>query len=320
MDWLSVVKLHHLIERSSYKWVYMDEEQIRQQRRVIIQHWIRLSLTTNLMYSLKVIIPLIISYAEGSDWNAEIPHCLHILRRTPPSDIENNLERLVALRPDLDEELCNKVDLPFEIDVDPTTGQKFIICDFNRDGDSYRSPWSNKYFPPIEDGFMPSKEMRAFEIEANSVFEVYKHQYFDANNAVSSVYVWDMDAGSFGACFCIFKHVVINNSNIKKASWSSTHVFEVKSAKEKDKWNYTLTSTVFVIFPFHINDIWDIDLSGYIVKQSEKVSVLLKEDVSHLQIMGPMIEDLELSLQNDIQGVLFQKIKQIVYGMILEQR
>jgi len=39
-----------------------------------------------------------------------------------------------------------------------------------------RSPWSNKYDPPLEDGTVPSEEMRNLEIEANEVFSVYRDQ------------------------------------------------------------------------------------------------------------------------------------------------
>ena len=34
----------------------------------------------------------------------------------------------------------------------PDTNKDFIVCDYNRDGDSFRSPWSNKYTPPLDDG------------------------------------------------------------------------------------------------------------------------------------------------------------------------
>jgi hypothetical protein len=39
-----------------------------------------------------------------------------------------------------------------------------------------RSPWSNKYEPPLEDGAVPSEAMRNLEIEANEVFSVYRDQ------------------------------------------------------------------------------------------------------------------------------------------------
>ncbi|KAG0461866.1 hypothetical protein HPP92_020342 [Vanilla planifolia] len=39
-----------------------------------------------------------------------------------------------------------------------------------------RSPWSNKYYPTLEDGSLPSTELRKLEIEANDVFAVYRDQ------------------------------------------------------------------------------------------------------------------------------------------------
>lgn len=43
-------------------------------------------------------------------------------------------------------------------------------------GMACRSPWSNKYDPPLEDGTVPSEEMRNLEVEANDVFSVYRDQ------------------------------------------------------------------------------------------------------------------------------------------------
>lgn len=37
-----------------------------------------------------------------------------------------------------------------------------------------RSPWSNKYEPPIEDGAMPSARLRKLEVEANNAFDQYR--------------------------------------------------------------------------------------------------------------------------------------------------
>ena len=39
-------------------------------------------------------------------------------------------------------------------------GRDFLLCDYNRDGDSYRSPWSDKYFPAIPDGLQISELLR----------------------------------------------------------------------------------------------------------------------------------------------------------------
>lgn len=39
-----------------------------------------------------------------------------------------------------------------------------------------RSPWSNKYHPPLEDAPQPSLELRKLEVEANEVFAIYRDQ------------------------------------------------------------------------------------------------------------------------------------------------
>lgn len=40
-----------------------------------------------------------------------------------------------------------------------------------------RSPWSNKYHPSLEDGSLPSSELRKLEIEANEIFAIYRDQW-----------------------------------------------------------------------------------------------------------------------------------------------
>lgn len=40
-----------------------------------------------------------------------------------------------------------------------------------------RSPWSNKYDPPLEDGAMPSARLRKLEVEANNAFDQYRDLY-----------------------------------------------------------------------------------------------------------------------------------------------
>jgi len=250
---------------------------------------------------------------------SDVKNCLNILRRTPPSNVVENLERLIALRLDLDEELCQRVDTPLELEKDTKTGKQFILCDYNRDGDSYRSPWSNEYFPPIEDGdecLRPSEKLRKLEQEANDLFDHYRHQYFEGG--VSSVYMWDLETG-FAACFCIQKEAQADKDLPGfKGSWSSVHVFEVKNQSQKDTYEYRLTSTVLVSMPLQVKGLGDIDLSGSVTKQATKTATLKSfgdSKQSHLEIMGEMLEDLELDLRSTIEGVYFQKTKEIINGM-----
>ena len=52
---------------------------------------------------------------------------------------------------------------PLQEATDPETGRRYLLCEFNRDASSYRSPWSNKYDPPLEDGYTPGDRVRQME-------------------------------------------------------------------------------------------------------------------------------------------------------------
>lgn len=102
-------------------------------------------------------------------------------------------------------------------------GRKYLLCDYNRDGNSYRSPWSNKYFPPLPaeeeataSAFYPSDWLRSMEAEANELFDIYRELYYEGGGT-SSFYMWDIDhpghPGSFAGCFAIKKGVYPRNEN-----------------------------------------------------------------------------------------------------------
>lgn len=44
-------------------------------------------------------------------------------------------------------------------------------------GATSRSPWSNEYDPPIDDGTVPSVRLRKLEIAANEAFDTYRAMY-----------------------------------------------------------------------------------------------------------------------------------------------
>lgn len=66
-----------------------------------------------------------------------------------------------------------------------------------------RSPWSNEYDPPIDDGTTPSVKLRKLEIAANEVFDTYRELYFEGG--VSSVYLWDLEDGGFAGVVLLKK-------------------------------------------------------------------------------------------------------------------
>ena len=70
--------------------------------------------------------------------DAQLTSALNLMRRMPPSTTENSLAGLIELVPHLTDDLLNHVDQPLKVQKDPTTGREYILCDYNRDGDSYR--------------------------------------------------------------------------------------------------------------------------------------------------------------------------------------
>lgn len=61
----------------------------------------------------------------------------------------------------------------------------------------FSSPYTNEYYPPLEDGVTPPDNLRKLEVEANEIFEKYLHLYYEGGN--SNVYVWETSEGT-AAC------------------------------------------------------------------------------------------------------------------------
>ncbi|KAI1485988.1 F-actin-capping protein subunit beta, partial [Biscogniauxia mediterranea] len=137
---------------------------------------------------------------------------LDLLRRLNPKHTTAHLGSLITLAPDLTEDLLSSVDQPLAVRRCKQTGRDYLLCDYNRDGDSYRSPWSNEFDPPLAssastldaghhdhegggDG-APGEKVRKMEIRANEAFDVYRELYYEGG--VSSVYFWNLDDGFAG--------------------------------------------------------------------------------------------------------------------------
>ena len=86
----------------------------------------------------------------NASMESQLDCALDLMRRLPPQQVEKNLSDLIDLVPDLTEELLAAVDQPLKVFRDRTVGKDYLLCDYNRDGDSYRSPWTNTYTPPFD--------------------------------------------------------------------------------------------------------------------------------------------------------------------------
>lgn len=243
----------------------------------------------------------------------QLNSALNLMRRMPPSSVENSLAGLIEMVPELTDELLTHVDQPLKVQKDPKTGKNFVLCDYNRDGDSYRSPWSNEYFPAMDDGFLPSKRLREMEVVANNLFDVYRKLYFEGGH--SSAYFFDTDEkdeNAFGACFLIHKDVEAEKS-LKKGWWDSIHVFEVTGEKD-GYFVYKLTTTVMISMVLTDDKVGNVDLSGLRTQQDTK-RLKVDADAPHIANMGKMLEDMELRIRNAIEGIYIQKTREVINGM-----
>jgi len=232
---------------------------------------------------------------------------LDLMRRLPPSQIEDNLQGLIDLVPELTEELLSAVDQPLKIAHDPHSKRDYLLCDYNRDGDSYRSPWSNKYDPPLDDGAVPSPELRRLEIVANEVFDIYRDLYFEGG--VSSVYFWDLDNG-FASCILIKKtQDQSKKGQPMKGTWDSIHVVEVQDNKKNA--HYKLTSTVMLSIETETKATGTVNLAGSLTRQDEK-DFPVSDASPHVSNIGRMVEDMENKLRTTLEQIYFGKTKDIV--------
>lgn len=233
---------------------------------------------------------------------------MSLMRRLPPAKIEQNLSGLLNLLPDDTDELLQRIDQPLQESVDSVSGRNYLQCDYNRDGDSYRSPWSNAYFPPLEDGFLPSEQLRAQEVEANELFDAYRELYYEGGT--SSVYLWSTDNG-FAGCFLI-KKKVSEGKFVEQGCWDSISVVEVHENKaDRSRATYKLTCTLMLTMGVNKAEVGNTNLSGSLTRQSEQ-TLAVTEAKPHLANIGRMIEDMETDMRSNLNQLYILKTRDIV--------
>jgi capping protein beta len=241
----------------------------------------------------------------------KINSALNVMRRMPPSKIRFNLSGLLNLMPETTDELLQRVDQPLEQAKDKT-GKLYLLCDYNRDGDSYRSPWNNQYEPPLSDGFMPSPRLRQIEERMNIVFDSYRALYYEGG--ISSVYLWDLDSGdnSFAACFLIKKEILEAQRRVSQGNWDSIHVVQIVPLAGSKKAAYTVTSTVMLTMTTEKGNAGNVLLSGSLTRKAKEKQFEVNNDDDHIVNMGKLIEDIEISIRGEIEGVYIQKTREVV--------
>ncbi|KAJ2139670.1 F-actin-capping protein subunit beta [Coemansia sp. RSA 353] len=250
--------------------------------------------------------------ADYEENEQQMDCALDLMRRLPPQSVEENLVTLLEVLPELTEDLLAAVDQPLKVRQDAHSGKEYLVCDYNRDGDSYRSPWTNTYDPPLADGNVPSERLRKLEASANDAFSTYKDLYYEGG--VSSVYLWDMDE-SFAGVVLIKK---VNDGTVRsKGSWDSIHVVEVLETGRQARYKLTSTVMLYTVASGARGDRQsEINLSGSLTRQDER-ELLVEDPNAHVANIGRMVEDMEFKMRNSLQEVYFGKTHDIVNGLRL---
>ncbi|KAK6138838.1 hypothetical protein DH2020_027425 [Rehmannia glutinosa] len=179
-----------------------------------------------------------------------------LMRRIPPKHSETALSALLSLLPHHSSDLLSQVDQPLQVLCDVDSGKEFILCEYNRDADSYR--------------------------------------YYEGG--ISSVYMWEDENEGFIACFLIKKgdsslNFMVNGailpmSNfvmvfpiedgsktadgkrgyLQEGSWDAIHVIEVGPVEEETA-RYCLTSSVMLSLTTNHESSGTFNLSGSIRRQ-----------------------------------------------------
>ncbi|CAJ1401401.1 unnamed protein product [Effrenium voratum] len=230
---------------------------------------------------------------------------LGLLQRLPPKDLEADLDALVAIAPDLEPSLAPYVTRPLKVKEDLKANRYFIVSEYNCDGGSHRSPWTDRYIPAPPGGdaeeerfFRPPERLKRLEETFNEVFEAYATSYYEG--CVSSVYLWDLEEGYAGA-FLIRKELSKVLGDGKTGVWDSVHVLEVREAPNSHQVDFKLSSSVLLhaqVSP----KAEQTELSAHLTRQTDSKLDRRKKsgEDAHIVHIGMMIEDNENFLRHSL--------------------
>jgi capping protein beta len=234
-----------------------------------------------------------------------------LLRHVDPKDIEDRLYDAIKLNKPIADELLATVDIPLKIGTD-SAGNKYVLCDYNRDADSYRSPYTNTYEPPIPKPTLPSEFLRQMEVMANRGFQAYLRQYFDYG--VCSVYCWECDDNSFGVGVFIRKDIEARGQgpNALDGSISCTDVCQVVATDAtRRNFCYSLVSSALVTVRWGCRMGRYVHLSGT-VSENSVVENAASGTLDHLVTIGEIIEENAGKFVERIRGIYVSKMREIL--------
>eukprot|EP00755_Sulcionema_specki_P032549 Sspe_Gene.98970::Locus_72368_Transcript_1_1_Confidence_1.000_Length_1148::g.98970::m.98970/K10365/CAPZB; capping protein (actin filament) muscle Z-line, beta len=238
----------------------------------------------------------------------QLKAALDLVRRMPPTKQTKTLSAILSLVPndDFAEELLADVDQPLKLRTCPTTNKPFIICEFNRDADSFRSPWSNEYVPPLENGVVPPPPLRSLEEEMNTIFSTYCSQYY-GDEGTHSVYLWECGGEGTWAAAVLFRKDVKG-----VGTWNTIHVLTIQDYPDEKMSCYQMTSSVML----NVTEKGEakgnaFKLSGNIAKQWKQYDAKVTSPSSHVKNIGNYVQEYENKLRKNLPEIYFGKAMQV---------
>lgn len=154
--------------------------------------------------------------------------------------------------------------------------------------------------------------LREIEEKTNLVFDSYRALYYEGG--ISSVYLWDLEAGdgSFAAAFLIKKEILEAQRRVSQGNWDSIHVVQITPKPNVKKAVYTVTSTVMLTMTTDKGNAGNVLLSGSLTRKAKDKEMDVNSDDDHTTNMGQIIEDIEISIRGEIEGVYIQKTREVV--------
>ena len=142
------------------------------------------------------------------------------------------------------------------------------------------------------------------------------HHYFDINNTLTSVYLFDTNVQGFGGCFLVKKQ--IEGGTVKIGTWDSIHVVSVDLEKHDGKARYRVTSTVFLKMLASNQDAYgNLEIAGNLSRSREETYNMDARaqkdgDDFHIANIGRLIEQNETEIRSEMDSIYINKTKQIV--------
>ncbi|ANQ08785.1 Capping protein (Actin filament) muscle Z-line [Plasmodium coatneyi] len=246
---------------------------------------------------------------------AKIEAALHMCNILPAHLFEETIKLLSKVDQNLTNNILINKEGPIKIKFDSEQNKHYLGNMFNKEKDSYRSPYSNRYYPEhCPNGYIPSESLRTLEMLYNEMYDRYRKAYYIGG--LSSVYLWPnpIEEG-FVACFLIKKKE--NYDTCTSLTWEGTHLIQVSITHVTI--HYQISTTV----NFFIKKKNEMTLSASINKALEtpkKVSNvnLVKDKYFHMHNMGKMIEGIENSLRKSIEYIYLPKMNDILNSIRMD--